>query len=96
MGGAALAAAGQAVAFAERAPELLASHGRQPLSRKLLRRETLSFPFMVLKTLAAIYWEAGRLLLKRTPIFDHQKTKTTLQSSSAATAKEQSDDTHTS
>ncbi|MGB3598429.1 MAG: DUF1365 domain-containing protein [Pseudomonas neustonica] len=69
---------------------------RQPLSRKLLRRETLSFPFMVLKTLAAIYWEAGRLLLKRTPIFDHQKTKTTLQSSSAATAKEQSDDTHTS
>jgi len=29
------------------------------------------FPFMTLKVVAAIYFEAVKLWLKRTPIFDH-------------------------
>ena len=32
------------------------------------------FPFMTLKVIAAIYWEALRLFLKRIPIFSHPPT----------------------
>jgi len=32
------------------------------------------FPFMTLKVVAAIYWEAVRLLWKRIPIFSHPPT----------------------
>lgn len=45
---------------------------RQPLSRASLHRHLLSFPWMTAKTLAAIYWQALRLLLKRVPLFAHQ------------------------
>lgn len=65
---------------------------RRQLSARLLRQEALSFPFMVLKTMAAIYWEAGRLLLKRTPLFDHQSANKSCQTTAANTAKEQSDE----
>lgn len=65
---------------------------RRPLSGALLRKEALSFPFMVLKTMAAIYWEAGRLLLKRMPLFDHQSANKSCQTSAANTAKEESDE----
>lgn len=44
---------------------------RQPLTRANLHRYLLTFPWMTGKTLAAIYWQALRLLLKRIPIFDH-------------------------
>ncbi len=44
---------------------------RKPLSASLLRRETLSFPFMVLRTVTGIYWQALRLLLKGIPLYDH-------------------------
>ncbi|MEH6565614.1 MAG: DUF1365 domain-containing protein [Halopseudomonas sp.] len=64
---------------------------RQPLSRGLLRKETWSFPFMILKTLGAIYWQASRLLLKRTPVFNHQRASHSLQASTA-TPKEQPDE----
>ena len=47
---------------------------RKPLSTALLRREALSFPFMVLRTLTGIYWQALRLLIKRIPLFDHSPT----------------------
>ena len=38
----------------------------------VLHRHLLMFPWMTGKTLLAIYWQALRLLLKRTPIYDHR------------------------
>ncbi|MEZ5478992.1 MAG: DUF1365 family protein [Thiolinea sp.] len=35
----------------------------------------LRFPLMTLKVTAAIYFEALRLWLKRTPLFDHPETQ---------------------
>jgi len=46
---------------------------RQPLNRKALHRYILAFPWMSLRTVTAIYWQALRLLLKRTPVHDHAK-----------------------
>ena len=45
---------------------------REPLDRASLHRHLLAFPWMTGKTVLGIYWQALRLLLKRTPIFDHQ------------------------
>ncbi len=45
---------------------------RSELSRASLHRYLLSFPWMTGKTLAAIYWQALRLLLKRIPLFPHR------------------------
>lgn len=45
---------------------------RSPLDRTSLHRYLLTFPWMTGKTLAAIYWQALRLLLKRIPLFPHQ------------------------
>ena len=45
---------------------------RQPLSATAIHRHLASFPWMTGKTLLAIYWQALRLLLKRTPLFNHQ------------------------
>ena len=45
---------------------------RVELSRSSLHRHLLAFPWMTGKTLLAIYWQALRLLLKRTPIFSHR------------------------
>jgi DUF1365 family protein len=45
---------------------------RVELSRQSLHRHLMAFPWMTAKTLLAIYWQALRLLLKRTPIFSHQ------------------------
>lgn len=45
---------------------------RVELSRASLHRHLLMFPWMTGKTLLAIYWQALRLLLKRTPIYDHR------------------------
>lgn len=44
---------------------------RQPLNRKALHRYILAFPWMSLRTVSAIYWQALRLLFKRTPIHNH-------------------------
>ena len=44
---------------------------RQPLNRSSLHRHLLSFPWMTGKTVLAIYWQALRLLLKRTPLYSH-------------------------
>lgn len=49
---------------------------RQPLNRRSLHRYLLSFPWMTGKTVLAIYWQALRLLLKRTPLFSHHATHT--------------------
>lgn len=48
---------------------------RKALTRQSLQRHVLSFPWMTGKTVAAIYWQALRLLFKRTPIFDHEPTE---------------------
>ncbi len=45
---------------------------RQELTRASVHGYLLSFPWMTGKTLLAIYWQALRLLLKRTPLFPHQ------------------------
>lgn len=45
---------------------------RQALSRASLHRYLLEYPWMTAKTCLAIYWQALRLLIKRTPIFSHQ------------------------
>jgi uncharacterized protein len=44
-----------------------------PLTRAGLLRVLASFPFMTLKVLAGIYFQALRLYLKRTPLFPHPK-----------------------
>lgn len=45
---------------------------RQTLDAAALRRHLLAFPWMSLRTVTAIYWQALRLLLKRIPVHDHQ------------------------
>ncbi|WP_439820072.1 DUF1365 domain-containing protein [Pseudomonas sp. HLG18] len=44
---------------------------REPLDRSHLHRHLWRFPWMTAKTALAIYWQALRLLLKRTPLFTH-------------------------
>ncbi len=44
---------------------------RTPISGATLARALATFPFMTLKILAAIHWEALRLAIKRTPFFAH-------------------------
>lgn len=44
-----------------------------PLTRAGLLRVLTSFPFMTLKILARIYYQALKLYLKRTPLFAHPK-----------------------
>lgn len=44
---------------------------RTPLTGAGLARVLAAFPFMTLKVIAAIHWQAFRLLLKRTPFYTH-------------------------
>jgi hypothetical protein len=46
----------------------------RPLNSKQLAGVLTRFPLMTLKVVAAIYFEALRLWLKRTPLFDHSET----------------------
>ena len=43
----------------------------RPISHGNLTRVLARFPLVTLKVILAIYWQALKLLLKRTPIFDH-------------------------
>ncbi|MDP1171795.1 DUF1365 family protein, partial [Klebsiella pneumoniae] len=45
---------------------------KETLNRASLHRYLWRFPWMTAKTCLAIYWQALRLLLKRTPIFPHR------------------------
>ena len=45
---------------------------RTALNSASLHRYLLQFPWMTGKTVAAIYWQALRLLLKRIPLFTHR------------------------
>jgi DUF1365 family protein len=44
---------------------------REPITSATLTRALLAYPFMTLKVVAMIYWQALRLWLRRTPFFDH-------------------------
>ena len=48
---------------------------REPLSRKGLMALLARWPWMTLKVLLGIYWQALRLFIKRTPIFSHPETR---------------------
>ena len=47
---------------------------RQPLDGRTMAGVLVRFPFMTLKVVAAIHWEALRLWWKRIPIFPHPPT----------------------
>jgi len=47
---------------------------REPLSRQGLMALLVRWPWMTLKVLLGIYWQALRLFIKRTPIFRHPET----------------------
>jgi DUF1365 family protein len=44
---------------------------REPLTPRALDRALLAYPFITLKVVAMIYWQALRLLVKRVPFFTH-------------------------
>jgi DUF1365 family protein len=44
---------------------------RQPLDAKSLRRVLARFPLMSARVISAIYWQALRLKLKGTPVYEH-------------------------
>ena len=48
---------------------------RQPFERDTLMRLLLRWPWMTMKVLLGIYWQALRLFIKRTPIFSHPETR---------------------
>ncbi|MDX2310501.1 DUF1365 domain-containing protein [Pseudomonas sp. On1] len=48
---------------------------RRPLDGKDIRAYVLTFPWMSLRTVWAIYWQALRLFIKRTPIHDHSASR---------------------
>lgn len=52
---------------------------RKEITGASLARVLLMYPFMTLKVIVAIHWQALRLWLKRVPVYDHAKTQEKLQ-----------------
>jgi DUF1365 family protein len=48
---------------------------RRLINRQALTRALLRYPVMTGKVITLIYWQALRLLLKRTPVFTHPKKR---------------------
>jgi DUF1365 family protein len=48
---------------------------RHEISRWALNRVLIKYPLMTAKVTTMIYWQALRLLLKKTPLFDHPKKR---------------------
>jgi DUF1365 family protein len=46
-----------------------------PITQRNLNSMLIAYPFMTVKVIAAIYWQALRLALKRTPFFSHPSNK---------------------
>ena len=42
-----------------------------PITAKKMNHLLIAYPFMTVKVIAAIYWQAVKLLLKRTPFYSH-------------------------
>ncbi|PMW98030.1 DUF1365 domain-containing protein [Pseudomonas sp. FW215-R2] len=57
---------------------------REPLDRRNLHRHLWRFPWMTAKTALAIYWQALRLLLKRTPLFPHRTADDSFRTATAS------------
>ncbi|MCW8956121.1 MAG: DUF1365 domain-containing protein [Gammaproteobacteria bacterium] len=53
---------------------------RQNITRRTLAKVLMAFPFMTGKIILAIYYEAFRLWLKYTPVYDHPVVNTTASS----------------
>jgi DUF1365 family protein len=51
---------------------------RQAISTRSLARVLGVYPFMTLKVLGGIYWQALRLWWKRTPLYVHPDKKKTM------------------
>jgi len=49
------------------------SLSRREITRSVLTRVLIRYPMMTAKVVAMIYWQAFRLILKRTPFFTHPK-----------------------
>ena len=47
---------------------------REEISHLSMARVLCNFPFMTFKVIGAIYWQALRLWIRRTPFFNHPKT----------------------
>ena len=54
-----------------------------------LAQALLAFPFMTLKVIASIHWQALRLWLKRVPVYTHPKKLPSLNQGGAHEAKPQ-------
>lgn len=48
---------------------------RQPIESRSLNRALIRYPFMTVKVVGAIYWQAMRLWLKKVPYFSHPGNK---------------------
>jgi DUF1365 family protein len=48
---------------------------RRTLNRRALSRVLIKYPAMTVKVVTLIYWQALRLILKKTPVFTHPKKK---------------------
>jgi DUF1365 family protein len=51
---------------------------RTEISGPALARVLVTYPLMTLKVIAAIYWQAFRLWLKRVPVYDHPAKASTV------------------
>ena len=56
------------------APAKICQEIRQPLTGRALAGALVRHPFMTGKVIAAIYWQALRLKLKRVPVHPHPRS----------------------
>jgi DUF1365 family protein len=56
---------------------------RKPITSATLAQALIAFPAMTAKVVALIYWQALRLLIKRTPFFSHPKLADTARGTAA-------------